>query len=66
MEAERPYVTDHPLADVSMVVRRLYPLRLTISRVWSQSKINPPWDRDLLLKNALGLQPTALRKIVGI
>ncbi|WP_224772661.1 amidohydrolase family protein [Pelagicoccus enzymogenes] len=49
------YGTDHPLTNTPMVSPWLYPLRLTIGQMWRISRVRNPWDRDVMLKAALGV-----------
>ncbi|MBK1877770.1 amidohydrolase family protein [Pelagicoccus mobilis] len=53
------YGTDHPLTNTPMVSPWLYPLRLTLSQMWSISRTRNPWDRDVRLKHALGVPCSA-------
>lgn len=49
------YGTDHPLTNTPMVSPWLYPFRLTIAQMWTISQVGNPWDRDVMLKTALGV-----------
>ncbi|MDQ8181169.1 amidohydrolase family protein [Pelagicoccus sp. SDUM812005] len=49
------YGTDHPLTNTPMVSAWLYPLRLTLGQMWRISRVGNPWDRDVMLKAALGV-----------
>jgi predicted TIM-barrel fold metal-dependent hydrolase len=49
------YGTDFPLINTSLVSPWYFPLNLTPSQMWRISRIDNPWDRDVALKQALGV-----------
>ena len=50
------YGTDMPLVNSCLVSPFAFPLRLSLWRMLAISRIHNPWDRDLALKEALGLK----------
>jgi len=54
------YGTDMPLVNSPLVSPFAFPLRLSLSQMYAISRISNPWDRDLALKEALGLRPEML------
>jgi hypothetical protein len=50
------YGTDMPLANMCIVSSFAFPFRLSPLRMLSISRISNPWDRDVALKEALGLR----------
>ena len=44
---------------IRMVSPWFFPLDLTLRQMWTLSRIENPWDRDVALKQALGV-PTDL------
>ncbi|MFQ5739880.1 MAG: amidohydrolase family protein [Acidobacteriota bacterium] len=55
------YGTDHPLTNMLIVSPWYFPLRLRIGQMLSISRVDNPWDRDVLLKQALGLPASVFR-----
>ncbi len=54
------YGTDFPINNIPVLASAwLFPLRLTCRQMWTISHIKNPWDRDVALKQALGV-PTDL------
>lgn len=53
------YGTDYPLINTPVVSAWFFPLNLTIKQMWQISRIKNPWDRDVAMKQALGV-PTEL------
>jgi len=50
------YGTDYPLIEIHALVSPWYfPGRLSLKQMWTISKITNPWDRDVALKQALGV-----------
>ena len=49
------YGSDFPLVNMALVSQYYFPLNLTFEKMWSQSKIDNPFERDVALKQALGL-----------
>jgi hypothetical protein len=49
------YGTDFPLIAMPMVSPWFYPLELRPWQMWRISRIRNPWDRDVALKQALGV-----------
>jgi predicted TIM-barrel fold metal-dependent hydrolase len=53
------YGTDFPLINMPIVSPWFFPLHLNLSQMWQISRIKNPWDRDVALKQSLGV-PTAV------
>lgn len=51
------YGTDFPLINTALVSPWFFPLRLRIPEMWRIGRIENPWDRDVALKQALGVPP---------
>lgn len=51
------YGTDFPLINTALVSPWYYPLNLTRAQMAELSAIRNPWDRDVALKQALGVPP---------
>ena len=51
----RVYGTDFPLINMPIVSPWFFPLDLRFSQMWRISRIKNPWDRDVALKQALGV-----------
>jgi predicted TIM-barrel fold metal-dependent hydrolase len=49
------YGTDYPLNNMILVSPWHFPLDLTLAERWRISRIGNPWDRDVALKQALGV-----------
>ena len=49
------YGTDFPLVNMPIVSPWFFPLDLRFSQMWRLSRIRNPWDRDVALKQALGV-----------
>jgi predicted TIM-barrel fold metal-dependent hydrolase len=49
------YGTDFPLINMPIVSPWFFPLDLSLRQRWQISRIKNPWDRDVALKQALGL-----------
>ena len=49
------YGTDFPLVNMPIVSPWCFPLHLKLSQMWRISRIKNPWDRDVALKQALGV-----------
>jgi len=49
------YGTDFPLINLPIVSPWFYPLDLSLRQRWQISRIKNPWDRDVALKQALGV-----------
>ncbi len=49
------YGTDFPLINMPIVSPWFFPLDLTLRQRWQISRIRNPWDRDVALKEALGV-----------
>jgi uncharacterized protein len=49
------YGTDFPLINMPIVSPWFFPLDLKLSQMWRISHIKNPWDRDVALKQALGV-----------
>lgn len=51
------YGTDFPLSDMVLTSAWYFPLNLTLAQMQSIASITNHWDRDVALKQALGVQP---------
>jgi predicted TIM-barrel fold metal-dependent hydrolase len=49
------YGTDYPLINMAVVSAYYYPMGLSWKQIRSIAKIQNPWDRDVALKEALGI-----------
>jgi uncharacterized protein len=49
------YGTDFPLINMPLVSPWFFPLDLSLRQRWQISRISNPWDRDVALKQALGV-----------
>jgi hypothetical protein len=50
------YGTDYPLINMPVLVAAWhFPFRLSVRQMWAVSAIHNPWDRDVALKQALGV-----------
>ncbi|MEE9494585.1 MAG: amidohydrolase family protein [Gammaproteobacteria bacterium] len=49
------YGSDYPLTNMVLVSPWYFPLTLSLQQMWEISHINNPWDRDVALKQALGV-----------
>jgi predicted TIM-barrel fold metal-dependent hydrolase len=49
------YGTDFPLMNMPIVSPWFFPLDLSLRQRWKVSRIKNPWDRDVALKQALGV-----------
>ncbi len=56
------YGTDYPLINTLMVSPWYFPLNLKVRQMWKISRIDNPWDRDVALKQALGVPPEVFRR----
>jgi predicted TIM-barrel fold metal-dependent hydrolase len=54
------YGTDMPLSNMSITTPLAFPLRLSPWRMFAVSRIVNPWDRDVALKELLGLREEML------
>lgn len=48
------YGSDFPLINTLLVSAFYFPLNMTVSEMYSIDQVSNPWDRDVLLKQALG------------
>jgi len=53
------YGSDYPLSNMLLVSPYYFPLKLSFAQMWDIAAINNHWDRDVRLKQALGV-PTDL------
>jgi hypothetical protein len=60
------YGTDMPLVNTCIVSPCAFPLRLSLRQMLAISGIHNPWDRDLALKEALGLRNEMLADAMNI
>jgi len=63
------YGTDFPLINMPIVSPWYFPLDLTLRQRWQISRIKNPWDRDVALKQALGVPADAFtrsEKLLGL
>lgn len=51
------YGSDFPLNNTALVSPHYYPLRLTTKQRFAISAVDNPWDRDVMIKQALGVRP---------
>jgi uncharacterized protein len=49
------YGTDFPLMNMPIVSPWFFPRELKLSQMWRIGRIKNPWDRDVALKQALGV-----------
>jgi predicted TIM-barrel fold metal-dependent hydrolase len=49
------YGSDFPLSNMVLVSPYYFPLNLTLNQMWHITKIENPFDRDIALKQALGM-----------
>ena len=56
------YGSDFPLINTAAVTPWAYPLNLTRKQMQSISAIGNPWDRDVALKEALGVPPGVMAR----
>ena len=56
------YGSDFPLINTVAVSPGVYPLNLTRKQMQSISAIENPWDRDVALKEALGVPPGVMSR----
>jgi len=49
------YGTDFPLVNLPLVAPWFFPRELTPAQMWRISRLQNPWDRDVALKQALGV-----------
>lgn len=52
------YGSDYPLVNMILVSAYYFPLNLTFKEMYTISGIDNPWDRDVALKQALGVPST--------
>jgi predicted TIM-barrel fold metal-dependent hydrolase len=52
------YGSDYPLVNMILVSPYYFPFSLTIKQMYTLSNIENPWDRDVALKQALGVPDT--------
>lgn len=60
------YGTDTPLVNTCIVSPFAFPLRLSLPQMLAIFRIHNPWDRDLALKEALGLRKEMLVDAMSI
>ena len=53
------YGSDYPLTNMMLVSPYYFPLNLTFKQMYEIATIKNPWDRDIALKQALGV-PTSI------
>ena len=56
------YGSDFPLINTAAVTPWAYPLNLTRKQMQSISAIGNPWDRDVALKEALGVPANVMAR----
>ena len=56
------YGSDFPLINSSLVSAWYFPLNLKLSEIRRINRIKNPWDRDIALKQALGMPQEVYRK----
>ena len=62
LEGRLLYGSDFPLINTMAVSPWVYPLNLTRKQMQSISAIGNPWDRDVALKEALGVPPDIMAR----
>ena len=62
LEGRLLYGSDFPLINTVAVSPWVYPLNLTRKQMQSISAIENPWDRDVALKEALGVPPGVMSR----
>ena len=62
LEGRLLYGSDFPLINTAAVTPWAYPLNLTRKQMQSISAIGNPWDRDVALKEALGVPPGVMAR----
>ena len=60
------YGSDFPLINMALVSLYHFPLNLTFEQMWSLSKIDNPFERDVALKQALGLPSTIFARSASL
>ena len=65
LEGRLLYGSDFPLINTMAVSPWVYPLNLTRKQMQSISAIGNPWDRDVALKEALGVPPDVMSRSAG-
>ena len=65
LEGRLLYGSDFPLINTMAVSPWVYPLNLTRKQMQSISAIGNPWDRDVALKEALGVSPYVMSRSAG-
>lgn len=61
------YGTDYPLVAMPVLVSPwYYPVRLSCARAAAISAVKNPWDRDVALKQALGVPPDVWTRAAGV
>ncbi|HTH46670.1 MAG TPA: amidohydrolase family protein [Candidatus Limnocylindria bacterium] len=60
------YGTDFPLVNTALVSPWFYPLNLTRAQMSEIAAIENPWDRDVALKQALGVPPEILQRSAAL
>ena len=65
LEKRLLYGSDFPLINTMAVSPWVYPLNLTRKQMQSISAIGNPWDRDVALKEALGVPPDVMSRSAG-
>ncbi len=55
LEGRLLYGSDFPLVNMVLVSSYYFPLNLTLSKMMKISSLSNPWDRDVALKQALGV-----------
>jgi len=65
LEGRLLYGSDFPLINTMAVSPWVYPLNLTRKQMQSISAIGNPWDRDVALKEALGVPPDIMSRSAG-
>ena len=60
------YGTDFPLSDMVLTSAWYFPLNLTLAQMWAIQAIPNHWDRDVALKQALGVSPDVFARSADI
>lgn len=60
------YGTDFPLSDMALTSAWYFPLNLTLTQMQSIASIKNNWDRDVALKQALGVSPDVFSRSASL
>ncbi len=60
------YGTDMPLINTAIVSPALFPFKLSLRQIVTIGGIENPWDRDVALKKALGMEDAILTRAIDV